>query len=91
LHASPSSGESLAQVAARVIAAWHTLLQVAAGERVVVVTQALPIQIVLCYLLQQPLTNHWMWRIEYGSLTGIDVYNGTPIVRCVNDVPPVTV
>jgi broad specificity phosphatase PhoE len=49
----------------------------------------LPIQIVLCYLLQQPLPNHWMWRIEYGSLTGIDVYNGTPIVRCVNDVPPV--
>jgi broad specificity phosphatase PhoE len=77
LHASPSSGESLAQVAARVIAAWHTLLQVAAGERVVVVTQALPIQIVLCYLLQQPLTNHWMWRIEYGSLTGIDVYTAS--------------
>jgi probable phosphoglycerate mutase len=91
LHVPPSGGESLAQVAARVIAAWHALLQVAAGERVVVVTQALPIQIVLCHLLQQPLTNHWMWRVEYGSLTGIDLYNGTPIVRCVNDVPPVAV
>ena len=91
LHAPPSGGESLAQVAARVIAAWQGLLQVATGERVVVVTQALPIQIVLCHLLQQPLTNHWMWRIEHGSLTGIDLYNGTPIVRCVNDVPPVKV
>jgi broad specificity phosphatase PhoE len=91
LQVPPPGGESLAQVAARIIAAWHALLQVATGERVVVVTQALPIQIVLCYLLQQPLTNHWMWRIEHGSLTGIDLYNGTPIVRCVNDVPPVTV
>jgi broad specificity phosphatase PhoE len=91
LHVPPSGGESLAQVATRVMAAWQGLLQVAAGERVVVVTQALPIQIVLCYLLQQPLPNHWMWRIEYGSLTGIDLYNGTPIVRCVNDVPPVAV
>jgi broad specificity phosphatase PhoE len=91
LHAPPPGGESLAQVAARIIAAWHGLLQVAAGERVVVVTQALPIQLVLCYLLQQPLTNHWMWRSEHGSLTGIDLYNGTPIVRCVNDVPPVMV
>ena len=91
LQVPPPGGESLAQVAARIIAAWHALLQVATGERVVVVTQALPIQIVLCYLLQQPLTNHWMWRIEHGSLTGIDLYNGTPIVRCVNDVPPVMV
>jgi broad specificity phosphatase PhoE len=81
----------LAQVAHRVLHGWRALLQVAAGERVVVVTQALPIQIVLCHLLQQPLTNHWMWRVEYGSLTGIDLYNGTPIVRCVNDVPPVAV
>jgi broad specificity phosphatase PhoE len=91
LHAPPSGGESLAQVAHRVIQGWQGLLQMAVGERVVVVTQAVPIQIVLCYLLQQPLTNHWMWRIEYGSLTGIDLYNGTPIVRCVNDVPPVAV
>jgi broad specificity phosphatase PhoE len=91
LQVPPPGGESLAQVAARIIAAWHALLQVATGERVVVVTQALPIQLVLCYLLQQPLTNHWMWRSEHGSLTGIDLYNGTPIVRCVNDVPPVMV
>ena len=91
LHAPPPGGESLAQVATRVLEGWHSLLQVAAGERVVVVTQALPIQIVLCHLMQQPLPNHWMWRIEHGSLTGIDLYNGTPIVRCVNDVPPVNV
>lgn len=89
LHAPPSGGESLAQVANRVLSGWQALLQVVAGERVVVVTQALPIQIVLCHLLQQPLTNHWMWRVEHGSVTGIDLYDGMPIVRCVNDVPPV--
>jgi len=42
---------------------------------------------VLCALLRVPLQNHWMWRMDYGGWTAIELYNGTPIVRCINQVP----
>jgi hypothetical protein len=77
-------------VATRIMVAWQGLFAGGGGGAGGRRDAGFPMQIVLCYLSQQPLTNHWMWRIEHGSLTGIDLYNGTPIVRCVNDVPPVT-
>lgn len=87
VHSPPPSGESLAQVAARIMHGWREVQQGAQGQRVVVVTAGLPIQIVLCALLRVPLQNHWMWRIDYGAWTAIELYNGTPIVRCMNQVP----
>jgi broad specificity phosphatase PhoE len=54
-----------------------------------VVTAGLPIQIVLCALLRVPLQNHWMWRMDHGGWTAIELYNDTPIVRCINQVPRV--
>ncbi|NJM42143.1 MAG: histidine phosphatase family protein, partial [Anaerolineae bacterium] len=46
-----------------------------------------PIQAVLCQLLGTPLHEHWRWRIDAGSATGIDVYPATTIVRTINHVP----
>jgi broad specificity phosphatase PhoE len=87
VQSAPPGGESLAQVAERVMQGWRQLHQEAHGQRAVVVTGGLPIQIVLCALLRVPLQNYWMWRMDYGGWTAIELYNGTPIVRCINQVP----
>lgn len=87
LHGRPAGGESLAEVAERVATAWAALLREHAGERVLLVTHATPIQLVLCALNDLAPTAHWRWRIDLGSLTAIDSYNGVPIIRMVNEQP----
>lgn len=87
LHGRPSGGESLAEVAARVAAGWGALLQQNPGGRVLVVTHATPIQLVLCALSSMSPTLHWRWRIDLGSVTALDVYSGGAIIRMVNEVP----
>ena len=82
-----SGGESLAEVAQRVAEGWLALLRQHPGGRVLVVTHATPIQLVLCMLAGMPPALHWRWRVDLGSLTALDVYSGGPIVRMVNEVP----
>jgi 2,3-bisphosphoglycerate-dependent phosphoglycerate mutase/probable phosphoglycerate mutase len=83
----PTGGESLAEVAARVGAAWNNLLHTYPGGRVLVVTHAAPIQLVLCAALGMPVTAYWRWRIDLGSVTCLDVYPSGAIIRMVNEVP----
>jgi 2,3-bisphosphoglycerate-dependent phosphoglycerate mutase/probable phosphoglycerate mutase len=81
-------GESLAEVYARVAAAWKALLREHRGGRVLVVTHATPIQLVLCECFGLAPGQHWHWRVDLGSVTCLDVYGGGAIVRMVNEVPP---
>jgi 2,3-bisphosphoglycerate-dependent phosphoglycerate mutase/probable phosphoglycerate mutase len=87
LHGKPAGGESLAEVAERVAAGWRALLGQYPGGRVLVVTHATPIQLVLCLLNGMDPAQHWRWRIDLGGLTAIDVYGGGAIVRMVNEAP----
>ncbi len=87
LNNAPAGGESLADMAERVMAAWRRLGYSHPGQRIVVVTHATPIQVVLCMLTGVPLRDHWRWRIDLGSVTAIDGYPGATIVRTVNLVP----
>jgi len=87
LHGKPVGGESLAEVAQRVGEGWRALLQHYPGGRVMLVTHATPIQLVLCALSGMPPTLHWRWRVDLGSVTSVDVYGGGPIIRMVNEVP----
>ena len=87
LNGRPSGGESLAEVAARVAAGWVALLQQNPGGRMLVVTHATPIQLVLCALSGMSSALHWRWRIDLGSVTALDVYGGGAIIRMVNEVP----
>ncbi len=80
-------GESLAEVAARVAEGWQALLRQHPGGRVLVVTHATPIQLVLCLLAGVSPALHWRWRVDLGSVTALDVYGGGPIIRMVNEVP----
>jgi alpha-ribazole phosphatase len=91
LHGRATGGESLAEVAERVARAWSALLQQSPGGRVLVVTHATPVQLVLCALSGMAPALHWRWRIDLGSVTCVDVYGGgasSAIVRRVNEVPP---
>ncbi|HEU4328759.1 MAG TPA: histidine phosphatase family protein [Roseiflexaceae bacterium] len=87
LHGRAEGGESLAEVAQRVAEGWRALLGQYPGGRVLLVTHATPIQLVLCLLTGMPPTQHWRWRIDLGSVTAVDVYGGGTIVRRVNEVP----
>jgi alpha-ribazole phosphatase len=87
LHGKPAGGESLAEVAQRVGKGWRELLQEYPGGRVLVVTHATPIQLVLCALSGMPAALHSRWSVDLGSVTSIDVYGGGPIIRMVNEVP----
>ncbi|MCS6840571.1 MAG: histidine phosphatase family protein [Roseiflexus sp.] len=88
LHGRAQGGESLAEVNARVLEAWDSLLREYRGGRILVVTHATPIQLILCSITGLAPTDHWRWRIDLGSLTVLDVYNGGTIVRVVNETPP---
>jgi 2,3-bisphosphoglycerate-dependent phosphoglycerate mutase/probable phosphoglycerate mutase len=83
----PQSGESLAQMTHRVSEAWRDLGARFAGKRVIVVAHAGPIQALLCLLMGAPLAEHWRWRIDLGSATGLDCYSTTTILRAVNHIP----
>ncbi len=87
LDGRPQGGESLAEVHTRVSAAWRRLLEEHRGGRVLVVTHATPIQLVLCACFGLSPAEHWRWRIDLGSITAIDVYASGPIVRMVNEAP----
>ncbi len=90
IHGRALGGESLAEVTERIGAAWNDLLQRYPGGRVLVVTHATPIQLVLCATFNLPPTDHWHWRIDQGSVTCLDVYPTGTIVRMVNEVPRLT-
>jgi alpha-ribazole phosphatase len=87
LQGKPAGGESLAEVAQRVGEGWRALLQQYPGGRLLVVTHATPIQLILCALSGLPPALHWRWRVDLGSVTSIDIYGGGPIIRMVNEVP----
>ncbi|NJK80065.1 MAG: histidine phosphatase family protein [Chloroflexaceae bacterium] len=87
LHGRAQGGESLAEVAARVAAGWRDLLHQFPGGRILVVTHATPIKLILCALTGMPISQHWQWRIDLGSITALDVYASGAIIRTVNEVP----
>jgi alpha-ribazole phosphatase len=87
LHGRPTDGESLAEVAQRVEAGWQALLQQYDGGRVLVVTSATPVQILLCLVCAMPVEQIWRWRVDLGGVTTLDVYGGAVITRMVNEVP----
>jgi 2,3-bisphosphoglycerate-dependent phosphoglycerate mutase/probable phosphoglycerate mutase len=81
-------GESLAETATRITNAYRDTLERFPGGRVLIVTHATSIQLVLCKTFELAPSEHWHWRIDLGSLTCLDVYPSGTIVRMVNEVPP---
>ncbi|MDZ4718450.1 MAG: histidine phosphatase family protein [Roseiflexaceae bacterium] len=86
LNGRAQGGESLAEVHARVGAGWNAILREHPNGRILVVTHATPIQLVMCATANLPPTLHWRWRVDLASLTVLDVYGAGPIIRTVNEV-----
>jgi len=81
-------GESLADLWQRVEPAWHDILSRYDGGRILIVTHATPIQLLLCQQLKVPSEQYWQFRIDLGSITNLDVYPAGAITRVINEVPP---
>jgi 2,3-bisphosphoglycerate-dependent phosphoglycerate mutase/probable phosphoglycerate mutase len=81
-------GESTADLWMRVEAAWNDLLDQYDGKRILVVTHATPIQLLLCALLGVPWDRSWQFRIDLGGITNLDLYPSGAITRVLNEVPP---
>lgn len=81
-------GESTADLWARVEAAWDDLLRAHDGGKLLIVTHATPIQLLLCALLRIPFERYWQLRIDLGAITNVDLYPSAPIIRTINEVPP---
>jgi alpha-ribazole phosphatase len=88
VHGKAEGGESLYEANQRVQQAWRALLERCADQRVLVVSHATPIQLVLCSVFNLLPDLHWQWRIDLASISAVDVYDGGAIVRSVNEVPP---
>lgn len=80
-------GESSADLWTRITAAWRELLRRYDGRRVLIVTHAAPIQLLICDLLGISLARSWQIRIDLGSLSNLDLYPAGAISRVVNEIP----
>lgn len=87
-HSRAHGGESTGDLWTRVEAAWDDLLRAYTGQRILVVTHATPIQLLLCALLQLPFEQYWHFRVDLGGITNVDLYPMGAITRVVNEVPP---
>lgn len=73
-------GECAAELWARVEAAWRGLLASCQGERVLVVTHAAPIQLLVCAARGRPLPQHVAIPVPLGGLTRLEVSGETAAV-----------
>jgi 2,3-bisphosphoglycerate-dependent phosphoglycerate mutase/probable phosphoglycerate mutase len=80
-------GESTADLWARVESACDQLLRRYDGKRILIVTHATPIQLLLCALLNVPFDRSWQFRIDLGGITNLDLYPSGAITRVINEVP----
>ena len=81
-------GEASADLWQRVAAAWDELVSRNEGGKLLIVTHATPIQLLLCHLLGLPFDRYWQLRIDLGGICNIDLYPAGAIVRTLNEVPP---
>lgn len=70
---SPPGGESFGDFRARVLDAWTELGRAYRGERVLVVTHALVIRVIVAHVLQMSDERLLALNIEYGALTRLRV------------------
>jgi len=83
----PEGGEELSKVAARVSAAIDTLIsQFASNKRLVLVGHDGSLRLLLCHLLEMPMTQYWRFNLDPCSLTRVNVYPGGAILIRLNDV-----
>ena len=79
----PPSGESFADLQQRVIPLIEQIVAHSSGN-ILVVTHAGVIRVILCHILQAPLSHLFRIQLDYGGLTIIESRNGILQIRSVN-------
>ncbi len=83
----PQGGEKLSEVAARVSQAVDALIaQTADNQRLLLVGHDGALRLLLCHLLEMPVTQYWRFNLAPCSLTRVNVYPGGAILVHLNDV-----
>ena len=55
------------------------------GQGVAVVSHGGTLRVLLCHLLGLGLEHAWRWQFDLGSLSRVNLYDGTPVVLLLND------
>ncbi|MBM2837936.1 MAG: alpha-ribazole phosphatase [Deltaproteobacteria bacterium] len=79
-------GESLRDMAARVIPALNEIIVKHRGESVAMVAHGGVNRVILCHALNLPLENFFRLEQDYGCMNIIDFYESTALVRLVNGI-----
>jgi alpha-ribazole phosphatase len=83
----PEGGEKLSEVVARVSIAIATLIsQFVSNKRLLLVGHDGSLRLLLCHLLEMPMTQYWRFNLDPCSLTRVNVYPGGAILVRLNDV-----
>lgn len=80
----PPGGETLTAVSQRIRRGWDKLVQ-SEAETAVLVTHGGSLQLLLCHLLDLPLTAYWQFKFDQASLSHIQVYPAGAILMSLND------
>lgn len=72
----PTGGESLATVQARVLLAWRTLTKRCAGERVLMISHGGPIRVILAHVLGMPSRHLLRLELPHAAISRVRVHAG---------------
>ncbi|CAI8891429.1 alpha-ribazole phosphatase family protein [Chryseobacterium sp. IT-36CA2] len=84
VYVKASGGENLLEMQTRVLSFWQELIQKKEIEKVLIVTHAGVIRLILQAVLQFPLENMFAVQIDYGKKVIIDVNEGNFYVKKMN-------
>jgi len=79
-----TNGENLLEMQSRVSEFWNELISKENTNKVLIVTHAGVIRLILQFILQFPLENMFTIQIDYGKKTVVEVRNGLISVKSVN-------
>lgn len=85
MHASPPGGETLAQAASRVGAAYDDILERHPEETVALVAHGGTLRLLLCLGLGVPPEDYWHFRFDVASLSELNTYDGGVILNSLNE------
>lgn len=80
----PGEGESLADLAARVLPAFRGICARAGGRNVIISAHAAVNRVILCDALGAPLGSFFRLEQDFAALNVIDLREGGPLVRAMN-------
>ncbi len=80
----PGGGESVAELAARVLSAFRNICAREKEKNVIVCAHAAVNRVILCDALGAPLDSFFRLEQDFAALNVIDLHEGAPLVRTMN-------